>query len=108
MQTSQRKRSLPLDWDEDLARLAGDRSLSTDHKVRVGVHQGNELVLFARDGDLICLLLGWQLLYRTQYRECVLLMEKILVVATRECPHQADCAHAHEAGKEEDPKWNQL
>ena len=40
-QTSQRKRGLPLEWDEDLARLAGDRSLSTDHKVRVGVHQGN-------------------------------------------------------------------
>jgi hypothetical protein len=39
-QTSQRKRGLTLAWDEDLTRLAGDRSLSTDHKVRVGVHQG--------------------------------------------------------------------
>ena len=46
-QTGQRRRGLPLDWDEDLARLAGDRSLSTDHKVRVGVHQGNELNLLS-------------------------------------------------------------
>ena len=53
IQTSQRKRGLLLEWDKDLARLAGDQSLSTDHKVRVGVHQGNdELVLIARDGDL--------------------------------------------------------
>jgi hypothetical protein len=39
-QTSQRKRGLVLAWDEDLTRLAGDRHLTTDHKVRVGVHQG--------------------------------------------------------------------
>jgi hypothetical protein len=39
-QTSQRKRGLVLAWDEDLTRLAGDRHLTLDHKVRVGVHQG--------------------------------------------------------------------
>jgi hypothetical protein len=49
-QTSQHKRGLPLEWDEDLTRLAGDRSLSTDHKVRVGVHKGERiLVLIAMD-----------------------------------------------------------
>ena len=48
-QTSQRKRGLPLEWDEDLARLAGDRSLSTDHKVRRGSTKVIILVLVAKD-----------------------------------------------------------
>ena len=39
-QTSQRKRGMPLDWDEDLTRLARDPSLSTDHRIRVCIHRG--------------------------------------------------------------------
>jgi hypothetical protein len=27
-----------------------------------------------------------------QYKECMRLMEMVLVVARKECPHQADCA----------------
>jgi hypothetical protein len=42
IQTIQRKRGLPLESEDDLAALAGDQSLSTDQKVRVGVHQGND------------------------------------------------------------------
>ena len=39
-QTSQRKCGMPLDWDEDLTRLARDPSLSTDHRIRVCIHRG--------------------------------------------------------------------
>ena len=91
-QTSQRKRGLPLEWDEDLARLAGDRSLSTDHKVRVGVHQGNNTCPRRKGLRLMELILGWQLIHRRLYRECFLLMENLLVVAKKESPHQADYA----------------
>ena len=34
------KRGMPLDWDEDLTRLARDPSLSTDHRIRVCIHRG--------------------------------------------------------------------
>ena len=44
-QTSQHKRGMPLDWDEDLTRLARDPSLSTDHKVRVGIHKGEWIIV---------------------------------------------------------------
>jgi hypothetical protein len=51
-QTSKRKRGMPLEWDEDLTRLARDPSLSTDHKVRVGIHKGEWInVQIAMDRD---------------------------------------------------------
>ena len=51
-QTSQRKRGMPLEWNEDLTRLARDPSLSTDHKVRVGIHKGEWIIVqIAMDRD---------------------------------------------------------
>ena len=38
------------------------------------------------------LILGWLLFHRRQWRECALLMEKLLVAARKESPHQADYA----------------
>ena len=34
--------TLQIQTEDDLAALVGDQRLSTDHKVRVGVHQGND------------------------------------------------------------------
>jgi hypothetical protein len=44
-QTSQRKQGMPLDWDADLRRLARDPSLSTDHRIRVGIHKGEWIIV---------------------------------------------------------------
>ena len=90
-QTSERKRGLPLAWDADLTRMAGDRHLSLDHKVRVGVHQGNN-VLIAEDWRLTVVILGWLMIHRGQWAGCALLMESLLELARQESPHQADYA----------------
>jgi hypothetical protein len=90
-QTSERKRGLSLAWDADLTRLAGDRHLSLDHKVRVGVHQGNN-VLIAEGWRLTDVILGWLMFHRRQWSGCALLMENLLVLARKESPHQADYA----------------
>ena len=93
-QTSERKRGLALTWDEDLTRLARDPSLSTDHRIRVCIHRGEWIsVQVALDTETnVPIFLGWQLLHRRRFRECLKLMEDLMPVARKEAPHQADYA----------------